>query len=1083
MGTSHPLSLGSNNHAITANPNATGASYADIAARDADTAFQITTNINKVVRVESPLSFFILSSIGPAVWVAVAALNPVDTFLELTDTPSSYSGEALKIAQVNAGETALEFIENKVGDVVGPVLSTDDALVRFDLATGKLIKNSVGILTDAGVMSGFTQLNVDSIRIDGNTISSLGLNQDLNLTPNGVGATFTSKDIAIQDANLSIFGTSGSAFIRDIQISTDIISHLSHHSSTAYALQQLASGITSLNAPSGSTIKFKINNTIIGSVDNTGFDFGNLRLSVNTISTENTNGNLLLSPNGTGLIDATTHRIINVVDPTADQDAATKKYVDDQILTQDTFLELTDTPSSYSGQALKIAQVNAGETALEFITNQIGDVVGPGSSADGSVVTFSGVTGKLIQDPAQINLSQGATQNFLTLKVSGKNAIVELNADHTTPLAGQVISNINSLDQSSTGITRQYTSILSQAATTTNTAEDGKLDFLVLVNGINTPLFDIDGSIGSGIVHSAVPVGIGITTPDSLLHVHGGSAGVVSALANTVLTIENDGFQVIQLLTPDAGGHQIAFGIQSDNDRASIFYDTTNGFQFRVAGNQNIMCLDENLRVGIGETVPEARLHVKNATAGTVTALAGTTLVVESNGDNHISLLNPDASTNGVLFGNPTSNVHGGIFYTIADGLQFRTGLNITRMNIQDNGFVAIGDSFTTPDTRLHVVAGPAGTIAAAGGVTVCIESNTNNFIHFKQPNASGGGLLFGDPDVAVAGALSYSTSDQWTWSTINNIVKMRLNAAGDLSIGNPTTSATERLEITSATAVPARILISDSSTHRILIGNDSNVALRTNLIEAQITVQNALQDGAVAFNIAARGNFESAIRFYTSPASPTGLLARMIINEDGQVGIGTTTPDGKLNVVVASSGATADVTANGIVIEHPFNSGMSILSGNTGLGRIFFGDIASPTAASILYNHNNDFMSISSSAAIQLNADESQFLCAISYERTEIADVNKVVLASEYLLAITSITAARTITFNSSVITGSGIPGQAQHWPIKDESGNVSGANTVTIATQSTETIDGATSLVLDTPFFDLVIYSDGNDLFVRSA
>ena len=166
-----------------------------------------------------------------------------------------------------------------------------------------------------------------------------------------------------------------------------------------------------------------------------------------------------------------------------------------------------------------------------------------------------------------------------------------------------------------------------------------------------------------------------------------------------------------------------------------------------------------------------------------------------------------------------------------------------------------------------------------------------------------------------------------------------------------------------------------------------------------------------------------------------------------------------------------------------PFNSGMTIGTGNTGIGRFGFGDPQNNLAGSILYNHNNDFMSISALAAIQINAPEAQLLCAISYERTEIADVNKTVLASEYLLAITSITAPRTITFNSSVITGSTIPGQAQHWPITDESGNVSGTNTVTIATQSTETIDGATSLVLDTPYFDLVIYSNGTNLFVRSA
>jgi len=44
------------------------------------------------------------------------------------------------------------------GDVVGPSSATDNALVRFDATTGKLIQNSVGILSDAGVLTGLTGL-------------------------------------------------------------------------------------------------------------------------------------------------------------------------------------------------------------------------------------------------------------------------------------------------------------------------------------------------------------------------------------------------------------------------------------------------------------------------------------------------------------------------------------------------------------------------------------------------------------------------------------------------------------------------------------------------------------------------------------------------------------------------------------------------------------------------------------------------------------------------------------------------------------------------------------------------------------
>lgn len=46
------------------------------------------------------------------------------------------------------------------GDVVGPGSSTDNAVVRFDGTTGKLIQNSVAILSDAGILTGLTGLTV-----------------------------------------------------------------------------------------------------------------------------------------------------------------------------------------------------------------------------------------------------------------------------------------------------------------------------------------------------------------------------------------------------------------------------------------------------------------------------------------------------------------------------------------------------------------------------------------------------------------------------------------------------------------------------------------------------------------------------------------------------------------------------------------------------------------------------------------------------------------------------------------------------------------------------------------------------------
>lgn len=117
MGTSHPLSVTTNNHAITGS-----VPYADIAARDAATSFHsVATNVNKVVRVNSPLSFYILTSITPT-WIEITNIEN-DTFIEHADTPGTFSGQGGLVLQVNSGATAVEFGQN-LNTTAGPTFAT-----------------------------------------------------------------------------------------------------------------------------------------------------------------------------------------------------------------------------------------------------------------------------------------------------------------------------------------------------------------------------------------------------------------------------------------------------------------------------------------------------------------------------------------------------------------------------------------------------------------------------------------------------------------------------------------------------------------------------------------------------------------------------------------------------------------------------------------------------------------------------------------------------------------------------------------------------------------------------------------------
>jgi hypothetical protein len=82
------------------------------------------------------------------------------------------------------------------GDVVGPASSTDNAIVRFDSTTGKLIQNSTATLSDGGIMI-VTELDTDSIK-------SATANSPIVIAPDGTGDVHLNADsVRIGDNNVN----------------------------------------------------------------------------------------------------------------------------------------------------------------------------------------------------------------------------------------------------------------------------------------------------------------------------------------------------------------------------------------------------------------------------------------------------------------------------------------------------------------------------------------------------------------------------------------------------------------------------------------------------------------------------------------------------------------------------------------------------------------------------------------------------------------------------------------------------------------------------------------------------------------
>ncbi len=271
------------------------------------------------------------------------------------------------------------------------IQSTIDDLLTFKsggtawlLASGNVGLTPTGSSAPLGSSSTpWSVLFVDNIKIDGNAITSENTNGSINITPNGTGSIVldginfpqadgsagqflktdgsgqlsfanvtTSFTLAADSGSNDSFSTGGTltlaggagltstvsndqvSFAVNVDDSTiEVNSDTLRVKDSGISTNKIANSAVTVAKLADSAVTIGSTSVTLGATQTTisglaQVNVDNLRIDGNTISSTNSNGNIVIDPNGTGNISASSARIINVADPVSANDAANKNYVD-----------------------------------------------------------------------------------------------------------------------------------------------------------------------------------------------------------------------------------------------------------------------------------------------------------------------------------------------------------------------------------------------------------------------------------------------------------------------------------------------------------------------------------------------------------------------------------------------------------------------------------------------------------------------------------------------------------------------------------------------------------------------------------
>jgi hypothetical protein len=357
----------------------------------------------------------------------------------------------------------------------------------------------------------------------------------------------------------------------------------------------------------------------------------------------------------------------------------------------------------------------------------------------------------------------------------------------------------------------------------------------------------------------------------------------------------------------------------NDSGNEIIVYNS--GFTDRIDFDTTTAYFNGN--VGIGTASPDA--FTKLTVAGAMTLTGQNTghgasrikIGQDTSAISQIRFYGADASTRGILQ----------FIGSSSDG-----AVGTESMRIHSNGNVGIGT--TSPVSLLH--------LENASSPTLRIKDTTNNVTLLAYAQNS---------DAHIG---TYSNHD--LIFDANSTEAMRINSSGSVDFADTVTISDNVAGTFQA------LVLNNSRSSQDEVGNVSKLSFQHNSVNAGEIRSVTTEDFTTSANRSADLSFHTI---------HNGTLSeRLRINDDGNVGIGTTSPDTNLHIYDASGGATLKVASN--TANAYDSSKIQMIGGNLSTSEILLGDASDSDIGRIIYRHNGNSLAFDVNAEERMRIDSS---------------------------------------------------------------------------------------------------------------